>query len=273
MTAEADHSTCADPSIHAMLGRYEFGAVTEEERAAVERHVLACDACFGELERGSAAVARLRERSVGFVEVLQTAAPDAGSVAPQEARRDGAPGRLRARFLAFRPRLALAVSLGLAAVGSAGWWAMAARRAADPARWASFPREVVASSTLRGSESRDAVRELMEAGAGYFDLGRYAEAEHRFRAALEREPDLADAAYMAGLSRALAGDPAGAVGDFELAASLATGDLGPKAHWALANAYLASRRTEEAKREFTALASGGGELGERARLLLLRLDR
>jgi tetratricopeptide (TPR) repeat protein len=272
MSAEVDHPACTDPSIHAMIGRYEFGAVTDEERAAVERHALACDACFAELERGSAAIAHLRARSAGFVGLLRAAAPAGAGAARPEARSEDATSRGRARFRAFWPRPALAAVLGLVVVGAGGWWAIAARRAADPARWASFPRDVQTSDTVRGPAATDAVRELMASGAAWFDLGRYTEAERRFRAALERAPDHAEAAYMAGLSRALAGDPAGAVPDFELAAHLAGGDLIPRARWALANAYLASHRTVQARRELAALASTGGGLGERARLLLVRLE-
>jgi len=268
MNDVAGRAACANPAMHDMLGRYEFGAVSDDERAAFERHAVECDACFAELERGSVAVAHLRERSDRFAELLRPAP----AAAPAPAEVAAAPRRWRPQLFGLRPQLAVAAALTLVAAGTGGWW-LAGRRAADPARWASFPREAAARHIVRGPEPHDAVRELMETGASYFDLGRYADAERRFRAALERQPDLAEAEYFAGLSRALAGDPSGAVPNLERAVGLATGVLRPKAHWALANAYLASRRTAEAKRELEGLASEGGELGEPARDLLARLNR
>jgi tetratricopeptide (TPR) repeat protein len=113
----------------------------------------------------------------------------------------------------------------------------------------------------------------MQTGAAYFDLGRYAEAEERFRAALERAPDLAEAAHLAGLARCLAGDPGGAIPMLERAARLADAGARPRIEWVLANARLASGDTGASRRTLEALAADPGELGSRARDLLARLPR
>lgn len=43
-----------------LLARYEFGTLSDDERRAFELHLLECDACFAELERGSAVVAEMK---------------------------------------------------------------------------------------------------------------------------------------------------------------------------------------------------------------------
>ena len=60
MTDSGIDTACAREDLHRLLTRYEFGAITAEEKVAFERHVLECDACFEDLERGAAAVRALR---------------------------------------------------------------------------------------------------------------------------------------------------------------------------------------------------------------------
>jgi tetratricopeptide (TPR) repeat protein len=127
------------------------------------------------------------------------------------------------------------------------------------------------TTAVRAPEMQAAERELMEAGAGYFDLGRYDEAARRFRAALQRDPELAEAAYALGLSLALSGDARGAIAPLESATRLATGELLEQARWVLANAHLKSGHIAAARAELERLGAASGEHGARARELTARL--
>ena len=264
MTDTSGGATCDRPELGGLVARYEFGAVSEAERRAFELHVLECDACFETLEHGAAAVETMREHAGAFRRVLEEERR-AREERPAPAARAG-----RRPFLAWalRPRL-LAPALGVLLVGLATTtWVS---RRADVARLATFPRDTMRTTTVRAPAMQDAVRELMEAGAGYFDVGRYDEAARRFRAALERDPDLAPAAFALGLSLALSGDARAAVAPLESATRQATGDLRDEARWVLANAYLKSGNAAAARRELVSLAAEPGEYAARARTLAARL--
>ena len=262
MSAERlDHAAFAG-----RLGRYEMGGLTEEERRAVEAHALECDACFAELERGSVVSAAMRDGSTRFAGVLGEGPASGRREGPSALGRLGELVRVGLRLRVAVPVLAVALLLAVVSVRHGG-------RADRYARLASFSRDELATTIVRGPNVRDAVRELMESGAGYFDTGRYDEAARRFRAALDRDPGLAEAAYLLGLSRALADDAAGAVVPLETATRLAGPALAPRASWALSNAHLRLGRVENARTILETLRTSEGEYGSKARALLEQLRR
>jgi len=252
-------AACMRPDLHLLLGRYEFDGLDLEERHAVEAHVLDCDACFAELERGARAVAAMREHAGDLRRVL-------AEPGPAEVPQAVAIGAWRPRWRSWRlaPVALAAVVAGIALVR--------VFRAPNMAELASFPTETLAPEILRSPVQRDAARELLATGAAHFDLGHYDEAAQRFRAALEHEPTLAEAAYWAGLSTALAGDALAAIPYAEKAVQFATGEGRPRAAWVLANAYLATGRTSDARRVLEELRAAGGPFGDRAGALLDRID-
>ncbi len=248
-----------------LLTRYEFGALSPEERRAFEAHVLECDACFAELERGSVAAAALAASAPALREALRSGEAIGARGAPTvRARLRGLLERLpRARLLA--PALAALVATAVVTIRLAG--------APGFTRLASFPTEELASDVVRGPGVTDAVRELMAAGAAYFDLARYGEAATRFRAALERDPGSAEAAYLLGLCGVFDGRLREAIPSLESAVRLAGGELRPKAEWVLANAYLKAGRLDDARAALASLGAGEGEYAARARDLIARLPR
>lgn len=257
-------AACSRPEMSALLPRYEFGALSDAERSAFERHVLECEACFEELERGFAAAGTLRDHSGVFLRVLDEAPRETAGSAVRAARRWSWLDRV------FRPPLAIpALAVLVVGLVTATWMA----RRPGEARFATFPREAMPSEAVRAPGTDDAARELMASGAAYFDLGRYDEAARRFRAARDRDPSSAEAAYALGLSMALAGDARGAIPHLEAVRRLASGDLRDKTDWVLANAYLRAGDGASARRELSVLATGSGELAARARDLAARLAR
>ena len=262
MTETEAKAVCSRPEMSVLLPRYEFGALSEIERTTFERHVLECEACFEELERGFAVAQALRDRAPMFVKVLGEARPDLATSAKPTGQGQRFRG-LGARLLV--PALA-ALVLGIVSVT----WLV---RPPREARLATFPREAMPSGTVRAPGTDDAVRELMASGAAYFELGRYDEAARRFRGARERDPSLAEAAYALGLSMALAGDARDALPHLEDASRRATGALRDKARWVLANAYLRAGDGAAARRELSALATGSGDYATRARDLAAQLVR
>ncbi|MFQ5601260.1 MAG: tetratricopeptide repeat protein [Candidatus Krumholzibacteriia bacterium] len=262
MSDSKSKERCGREDIHRLLARYELGGLDDDERRIFEKHVLECDICFEKLERGAACAALLRGHAGAYARMLRgrPTAPERPSRAVWSA----------ALEWLFRPRVAVPAALVILAVGVL---TLRTALSPDPSSLATFPREELATHTLRAPGVQDAIRELLEAGAGYFVLERYEEAERHFRAAFGRDSTLAEAVYLAGLSRALAGDAGGAIPDLETAVRLAGDGLRAKSSWTLANAYLGAGRTDDAARTLRSLASEQGEYARRARQLLERLGR
>lgn len=262
MSASERQARCERPELQRLIGRHEFAALNEEERLALEAHVLECDICFAELELGAEVAALLRERAPDLARTLRE---------PVSRRKsESFVDRLLRIRNELRPRVAVAAAVVLLAA-SAGVFVHS--RLSDPARLARFPREELASHLLRGASDKRAVQELLDAGAAHFDLGHYAEAARRFHAALSLDPGQAETAYLAGLSQALAGEVREAIPDLELAARLAPEDLQAKVSWVLANAYLATGETAKAIALLENLGRDPGVFGDQARTLLERLGR
>jgi|GEM_PF-5589088 len=45
--------TCTTPRLNRLLGAYELGLISEEDRITIENHILECDACFEDLYQTS----------------------------------------------------------------------------------------------------------------------------------------------------------------------------------------------------------------------------
>jgi tetratricopeptide (TPR) repeat protein len=251
-----------------LLPFYEAGALDEETRDAFEAHVLACDLCFQELERGAAMSATLDTHRARFADGL---ALD-GELAPsktQAARRSQ--GRMFDWARTPGAGLAYAAILVALIVGT-----LHVRDSArDPRRLASFSLDAFASEAVRSPGDDGAIQQLVDAGLSHLELGHHDEAARRFRAALDRDPADARAEYLLGLTHALSGRIDAATADLERAASRAAPALRPAVLWTLANAYLASGRLEEARASLTEVAalaeSVDGPYGEKARALLGKL--
>ena len=64
-------SACTNPDIGQMIGRYEFGLLTPEEKQAFEVHALECDACFQDLHAFSPAVKIIKKNVKQFRKAVQ----------------------------------------------------------------------------------------------------------------------------------------------------------------------------------------------------------
>ena len=251
MSDTQNASACDRPDVRPLLARYEFGAVDRDERGLVDAHVLECDVCFAELERGADVVTALRDDPQRFRRALDGLSPPVRSH--------------RTLFVRIALPLAACVAIALGVVVATRW--------TDETRLATFPQEIDRARVVRAPGALAAVDELVATGASYFDLGRYAEAERYFEAACRRDSTRADAAYALGLALALGGDPARGAASLGRAVRLAPEGEGDAARWALANAYLAAGRGQEARRELATLSAGTSSEARRAEALLRRLER
>lgn len=243
-----------------LLGAYQLGALQEEERRAFEAHALECDVCFDELERGSVVSATLRTDRARWRKALDPAAGTREGI--------GAWWRALSRPWILAPAAAMVILIAVTV----------ARRSADlgdvrQLATFSLPRE---TSIARGSGDvapGDAVAELIETGLAHLELGQSEEAERRFRAALDRDPNAVEATYLLGLSLAKRGRIDEARPLLTDAAHRATGALAAEASWTLANADLAAGRARDARAVLESLATTAGNRAADARDLLQRLPR
>src|SRR5262245_6452826 len=111
-------AACSRPDLRAMMARYEFGAVDHDERATVDAHLLSCDVCVAELERGTTVVDAMRADGPRFRRVLAGVSP-------------------RVRTARRRPArvvwLLAAAVLVVVGIGVTRHWT-------NETRWATFPR-------------------------------------------------------------------------------------------------------------------------------------
>jgi tetratricopeptide (TPR) repeat protein len=240
-----------------LVAAYEFGMLPDEERAAFEQHVLECDACFQELERGAAVVSVLRERAREYEECL---GEQRSPLVRQQRRR------------AFRwPVLRIAAPACAVAVLAVMFLLRRPPGPADYRDFATFPQEGPSSTLVRGLGAAGAVSELVEAGLAHLDVGDFEQAELRFEAAVQRDSTSVEGLYLLGLSRALQGEFVKAVPSLEAAADLAPENLLPKVTWTLANAYVKAGMLEEARVTLRRLVADTDEFAEKGRDLLERL--
>jgi hypothetical protein len=234
--------------------RYELGAMSVEERASFESHALQCDECFAELEHGAAAATVLRAHGLRLL---------------------GADTQQRARFAVRRSEwrtIGWSMAAAVAVIWIAAGVVLPAWRRSDLQDLASYPRETSASTLVRGAQGTEAGLELLDAGLDYLEAGSYTEAERRFDRLRRDHPDEPRYAYLSGLSRALGGDPRGALPALEESLTRAQGELRVKVTWTLANANLASGRLDRAREALGVLAvSNAGAYADSAARLLARL--
>lgn len=241
MTDHQD-ARCQAPALAAMIPRYEHGLLEDGERQRFEAHLLGCDDCFAELERGA---------------ILREAFDAPGVLGALEAAQPG--GWARLGVLLRRPEFALMV-------GCLVLFALTLEKASPPDELARFPTEVQVTEALRAGAPEDALAELIRAGSGHLNLGQYEQAEQFLRAARERVPHDPTAAHLLGLAIALQGDPGGAIPHLEAAA-----EESAEASWLLALAYLKCGSPETARRLLGEIAAAGGARAEDARALIRRV--
>ncbi len=246
---------CTNRAIGVMIGRYEHGRLDETERRSFEAHLLECDYCFAELERGDAAASAMRDHAGELREAL---------------RRD----RWRAWWPARR-RTAL-VPIGVAVL-LAAFIAHDALRSPDSARWASYPAtlsdiiDLDDPGQVREPGTADPLDELLAAGRGHYDAGADAEAVRFLRAARRRVPEDLRAATLLGLALARSGDAAAALPHLRFATSTADSAWGDLARWGAANCHLALDQSAEAESLLIEIRNRGGRFAPEADQLLERL--
>jgi len=265
--------------VRPLVAYYDFGALSSEERDAMERHALACDACFEELARGAGLSVVVRERRDDLRRAL-AGAPGGSSPPAFVGQPPSASAPLVIGRSARRPRLAwigqprVAIPAALAVVLLVLVPVRLLMRSESYRSLASFSLPPAADPTTRAPEGVDPVRELLESGRSYLDLARHEEAERRFRAAVERDPSSEEAAHLLGLALARQGRMAEAIASLESALLLEPRSAGGSlAHveWSLANATLAAGRLETAKALLKKVAAQESPFSHEARTLLEKL--
>lgn len=222
---DAHTPRCQAPDIARMISRYEHGLLTSAERQRLEAHVLGCDACFAELERGS---------------IVCEACQAPGLAAALTERPVRGVALLRCPAIAL---MTAGLLLCILMLGKPG----------PPTELTDFPTEVTLTDIPRAGGTGEVLNELIRAGSGHLNLGHYAQAERFLRTARERAPEDPRAAYLLGLVIALRGDPEGAIPHLTAAA-----EESADATWLLAIAYLKSGRADRARDLLADIAARGG---------------
>ncbi len=263
--AEHETSRCARPELAALLACYEHDLLEAEERRRFEDHLLECDACFAELERGARVTAAMREHAPDLLRALHRR--EATSVSAGHALRRLARAVLEGlrRPAILAPVLAaLVIAVVLLRPGSAP---------PDLAGLATFPTDIVAGSEVRapGTAETDALRELLATGRGHIAAGNFAAAERFLQAARDRTPESTEAAWLLGLALALQGAPERAIAPLEFAAASPDSTARVMGQWILANCYLKLGEVDQARSRLEQVRAAGGPFAGSAAGVLARM--
>ncbi len=272
---ERPTSTCHEPEVGDLIGRYEHGLLTGEEKRRFEAHLLECDHCFAELERGAEVASAMRAHAPALRHALQPQPAARVSGAERGTRGTSAPGaghgwsalaRGARRFWRGPVWVPAAVAaLLLLFLLNAPW------RTPDPEDLVRYPTQVAAEDLMRAGDRPGALAELLAAGGGHLNAGDYGAAVRFLRAARDRAPEDARAAAWLGLALALGGRPEDALGHLEAAAAAPDTARPAQALWTLAHCYLDLGRTDDAHAVLMRIRDEEDPYAHEAARLLARL--
>jgi len=282
--ADSKTPACARPELGALIARFEHDLLDEEERRRLEEHLLECDACFAELERGARVAATFRDHAPELLRALNRgpAATDAGAPALRRF------GRLVQVGLTGLRRPAILASVLAAAVVAIVLLRPHPGRL-DITQWARFPTDVAVTADVRGASGPevgappaeagaetpaagpDELDELIATGRGHIAAGNYGSAERFLSAARERAPESPEVAWLLGLALALGAAPERAIVPLEFAAASPDSATATLALWILANCHLRLEQADRAVQRLEEVRAGGGPYAEEAGRVLEKI--
>ncbi len=277
--------------------RYLLGDLSPAEQEAYEQHYFECARCFGELRRlqairdvlraappaipapkgsrvwnpwwGWAMAGAVAAALVAVVLLRQSGAPEPVAGLPRAAAPAGptsSPGADPAGVPAAagnaEPSVALAPPAAAASPEARRLGVLARLARAEPPRYS--PR------VLRGAAD-EATVSFQQGMKGYV-AGDYGAAIRSLRQAGQLDPERPDIAFFLAASELLAGNIAGAVGEFERTIAMGDTPFLEEAHFYLAKALLKRGDVRGARRELTAVADIQGELRHDADAILRQLE-
>lgn len=250
MSQEVDE--CLSPQT---LASYVNGDLSEDEKAAVDRHLDECRLCGGAME-GVAALAST-EDYLQSAQSVRTRLRLRAASAPPSIRQSASLMR------SARPYLVLAATIAVV-VGLTAYLSRPGRHEAFfQQHFEPYPSS---QPTVRGAAGDVASEALL-----LYESRDYPGALAGLEETLKQRPNDPAAHFYAGLCQLALGRSADAISSLEATRKLGAGELDGPAEWYLALAYVRSGSVDNARARLTTIAGGGGFYADRARALLRAL--
>lgn len=251
-----------------ILARYSAGQLSEAESQAWEEHYFGCDRCFADLQSYQA----IRQE-------LAAAAPAIRQEVLQRQQQEAARAAGRSH-----PWQWLLAGLAVAALlGAFGLWTSFHRRehvaAPDIARatpaqsyeeWARFEPPKYQPLQLRDAAGEPAGNSTFSRAMRRYQQHEFKEAQSELQAVVTAEPTRTEARFYLGACELFDGQPAAALANLQ-PVTTADSPYQEEARWLMAKAYLRQHSLADARRELTALVTGGGDWAGQAKQLLAQL--
>ena len=238
---------------------YLDGDLPESRKAEMDRHLDECRLCGAAVE--GVAGLEWREGFLRSTDALQARvrARTATAVTAAAARRPAPRFRHAPQYLTLAATLVLGVGAAIVLTRPGPGEALF-QRSFEP-----YPstRPIVRGGSTDGGSNALALYEARD----------YRGALASFEDSLRREPNDAVARFYAGLCRLALGQAREATLDLERALGLGDDELQAPAEWYLALAHLRGENPAEARPHLERIAAAGGFYRDKARALLIELDR
>lgn len=264
--------TCANPEIGAMITRYEFGLLNQEERKQFEAHLLSCDACFADFYEFAPVAQAMKAHPRECLEALQ-ARPGWGTRIKQffQAVLDDLQ-----TFLEPLPRTIRIPAFALATVSVVAFalfliapqWQYA--DLAEIARIADDEFPTVLRST-RAPTPLQTADSLFQHALYQYKNKNDSVTVRLLQEALALAPAQAAAQFFLGVSLLHAGAADSAIAHLQQAAALQDSNWEEASRWYLSQAYLKKNEGEAAQNELQIVAAAEGRRAEGAKALLEKI--
>lgn len=267
--------TCANPEIGAMITRYEFGLLNEEERKLFEEHLLFCDACFADFYEFAPVAQAMKTQPQECLEALAEPMGFGERIKQflqavlDDLRKFFAP--LSVRIPAFT--LATAAAAAFLLFLFAPQW-----QYTHLAQGASYKQ---LSSSLR-SYSQRAPSSIPSADSVFQEAIFHYKYQQdttivdpaivaMLRDAIARAPAHAGANFFLGVFLFQQGEADSALAHLKQAGALENPDWEQARHWFLGNAYLKKNEADSAQAELRLVAAAAGSYSQAANDLLEKI--
>lgn len=250
---------CINESIGHLISLYEFGQLSEEQKALFEAHLLECNFCFRNLHELSPAIEEMQEDPDFFLPAVK----EAKKQTALEIFRNWLPKpALSGLEIIKRPAWGFGALGGLVFAVLVFILLLPPDQLSDLARIEPVP--YIPTQTRGGGDTE----QVFEDGMEFYVKEEYARAAEKLTLAVAKEPDNVSFRFYLGLSYLLALKIDQAIQHFEKVIELGGNSLLEKAHWYLAQAYLLKENEDRALQEFEKVVEMEGDYEWEAREMM-----
>lgn len=255
---------CTDESKAHLINLYEFGQLSEGQKALFEAHLLECSFCFRSLYELSPAVEELQQDPDFFLPAVK----EAKKRTALEIFRNWLPKPALSGLEIFkRP------AWGLSALGGLVFAVLVFILLLPPDQLSDLARIEPVLYIPGQTRGIGEAEQVFKDGMQFYVKEEYARAAEKLSLSATKEPDNISFRFYLGLSYLMAEKTDDAIEHFEKVVELGRNSLLEKAHWYLANTYLLKEHGDHALQEFQKVVEMEGNYEWEAREIVEEITK